>query len=238
MDSTNRRILAVFAHPDDETTTSGGTLARYAAEGAKVFVATATRGEQGGLGTGEYEIRREDLPAVREAEMRTVLQALRAEPPIFLGYRDGEVSSADFEESVTKIRTVMDRVRPDVVITWGPTGISGHDDHKAVHRATVEAFHRYRPSPAREPSLYFVALTEEVASRFEFDLDESEKTPTVIVDISEYKPLKIRALRTYRSQQDAQDVADMFEGGPFDSEAFHQAYPPRTERAVAGGFWE
>ena len=66
MDSTDKRILAVFAHPDDETTTSGGTLARYATEGAKVFVATATRGEQGGLGTGGYEILRDDLPAVRQ----------------------------------------------------------------------------------------------------------------------------------------------------------------------------
>ena len=137
MDSTDKRILAVFAHPDDETTTSGGTLARYATEGAKVFVATATRGEQGGLGTGGYEILRDDLPAVRQAEMRSVLQELGTEPPIFLGYRDQEVSSADFEESVAEVETVMERVESDVVITWGPTGISGHDDHIAVHRATV-----------------------------------------------------------------------------------------------------
>ena len=132
-------------------------MARYAAEGAKVFVATATRGEQGGLGTGEQEILRDDLPAVREAEMRSVLQALGTEPPIFLGYRDQEVSSADFEKLVTEVETVMERVKPDAVITWGPTGISGHDDHIAVHRATVEAFHRHRPSAAQEPILYFVA---------------------------------------------------------------------------------
>lgn len=243
MDSRDKRILAVFAHPDDETTTSGGTMARYAAEGAKVFVATVTRGEQGSLGSGEYEVVREDLPAVREAEMQSVLRALGTEPPIFLDYRDQEVSSADFEKLVTEVETVLELVKPDVVITWGPTGISSHDDHIAVHRATVEAFHRYRPTAAKEPVLYFVAITDEVAKMiesegFEFEVHESERTPTVVIDIREHKSLKVRALRMYRSQQDAQDAADMFEGGPFDYEAFHRAYPAAPPGEVAAGFWE
>ena len=63
-------LLVIFAHPDDETTLSGSTMAMYAASGAAVQILSATRGEQGGLGTGGRKIRREDLAAVREEELR------------------------------------------------------------------------------------------------------------------------------------------------------------------------
>ena len=170
--------------------------------------------------------------------MKAVLQSLGAQPPIFMGYRDQEVSSADFDELVGKVESVINEVAPDVVITWGPTGVSGHHDHVAIHRATVEAFNRYRVSASADARLYFVAIPEEVAKRFEFDLHESETTPTVIVDIKEYKALKIRGLRMYRSQQDAQEAADMFEANAFDFEAFHRAHPPHREGQASDGFWE
>ena len=91
-------------------------------------------------------------------------------------------------------------MKPDVVITWGPTGISSHDDHIAVHRATVEAFNRYRLTAAQEPLLYFAAITDEVAKMLEsegleFEIHESERMPTVVIDIREHKSLKIRVLR-------------------------------------------
>ena len=68
-----RCLLGVFAHPDDETSGCAGTLTRYAREGVEVYVVTATRGELGGLGTGDLSIKRKDLPAVRESELRAVL---------------------------------------------------------------------------------------------------------------------------------------------------------------------
>ena len=131
-----------------------------------------------------------------------------------------------------------------MVITWGPTGISHHDDHIAIHRATVEAFHRYIPSTLAtkatkaKPLLYFIALPEDVAKQLEMRLHQSEITPTVIVDIAEHKSLKIRALRTYVSQEDAQEIAEMFEAKDFDIEAFHQAHPPTPSGQVSSGFWE
>ena len=66
-------ILAVFAHPDDETSTAAGTLTKYAREGVDIHVVTATRGERGALGTGDLKIERRDLPAIREAELRAAL---------------------------------------------------------------------------------------------------------------------------------------------------------------------
>ena len=144
MTHTRRCILGVFAHPDDETSCAGGTFSRYAHTGVEVYVATATRGEQGMLGTHGQEVTREGLPRVRAMELCTVLRMYGARPPIFLGYRDQEVSHANADELITKIAAVMAAIMPDVVITFGPLGLSGHPDHVAVHHATVAAFHRYR----------------------------------------------------------------------------------------------
>src|SRR2546427_11278111 len=71
--STRRCILAVFAHPDDETSAAAGTLPKYAREGVDIHVVTATRGERGDLGTRHLRIERRDLPPVRAAHLRAVL---------------------------------------------------------------------------------------------------------------------------------------------------------------------
>ena len=233
-----RCILAVFSHPDDETSTCAGTFARYAREGVEIYVVTATRGELGTLGTGGLVVERDELPAVREAELRTVLQMCGVQPPILLNYRDQELVHADLEVLAARVASIMERVKPDVLITWGPTGISNHDDHVVIHRATVEAFHRYSSSADVPPRLFFVAITEEVAERFEIVLHGSEKSPTVIMDITDDKSIKLEALRTYRSQEDAQELAEMLEAGGFDEEGFHQAHPPPPDGRVSNGFWE
>ena len=93
MTPTRGCILGVFAHPDDETSCAGGTLSRYAQARVDVYVATATRGEQGMLGTHGQVLTREDLPGVREAELRTVLHMYGAKPPHLFGLsRSGSVA--------------------------------------------------------------------------------------------------------------------------------------------------
>ena len=233
-----RTILGVFAHPDDETSAAAGTIATYARKGVDVYVATATRGEQGTLGTNGLSIAREDLPAVREAEQRSVLELLGAHPAFQLGYRDQELKDADFDGLVGSVVDLMRSVRPDVVLTFGPTGISRHDDHKTIHQATVEAFQLYRPGADSEPRLFFVAIPKEVAARFEMDIDGVETEPTVMIDIDEFKDLKVRSWRMYRSQEDAQEVAEMFEKSPWGFECYHQAIPVAKDGAIASGFWQ
>ena len=233
-----RCILGVFAHPDDETSSAGGIFTRYVREGAEVHVVTATRGELGTLGTAGNSIAREELPAVREAELRAVLELYGAHPPLLLDYRDQELKQADFQELASQVLEVMERVRPDVVITFGPLGISRHDDHVAIHRATVEAFHRHRASTGGAARLFYVALPQEAIDHYGLELAGPEASPTVVIDISEQKAVKVRALRTYASQEDAQYLAELFEQSPFaGTEAFHQAYPPVPEGAVSSGFW-
>jgi LmbE family N-acetylglucosaminyl deacetylase len=236
--STRRCILGVFAHPDDETSCAGGTFCRYAREGVDIYIATATRGEQGTLGTHGQVVTREDLPRVREAELRTVLQMYGANPPIFLGYRDQEMSQANFGELVARVAAVMTATMPDVVITFGPMGLSGHPDHVVVHRATVAAFHQYRQATIAAPRLYYKALLAAASKALGLTLTGPEVQPTVAIDISALKALKVRALRTYTTQEDAQRLAMLFEQLPWAVEAFHQAYPPLSAGRVTTGFWE
>ncbi len=231
-------ILAIFAHPDDETSASAGTLTQYAREGVETYVLTATRGELGELGTGGLNIAREDLPAVREAELRAVLELYGAQPPILLDYRDQDLINADFETLTQDVLQVMASVQPDVVITFGPSGISNHDDHIAIHRAATEAFHRYRQTTSGAPRLYYVAIPQEVATQFELELDPLEMTLSVCIDITEAKSTKLQGLRAYRSQADAQELATLFESDQFNREWYYQAYPevPTTDPPTSG-FW-
>ena len=234
-----RCILAVYSHPDDETTVTAGTLIRYAREGVEVYVITATRGEWGTLGTGGQTITREELPAIREAELRANLKTYGVNPPLMLDYRDAELKDADFDEHVGLILAEMKRVNPDVVITWGPTGISRHDDHIATNRAAEAAFHQYRATAVAEPRLYYVAVAKDLIDQFELDIDGPEANPTIVIDITNDKATKIQGLRNYKSQEDAQEVAGIMETVEWaDSEMFHQAYPPVTNGEVPTGFWD
>ena len=237
MTPTRRCILGVFAHPDDETSCAGGTFSRYARAGVDVYVATATRGEQGTLGTNGQVVTRADLPRVRAMELCAVLQLYGAKPPIFLGYRDQEVAHANADELTAKIAAVMAAITPDVVITFGPLGLSGHPDHVAVHCATVAAFHRYRHSTTAVPRLYYKAILPAAMQALGLTLTGPEVEPTVLIDIAAQKALKVRALRTYTTQEDAQRLAGLVEQSPWAVEAFHQAYPPTSTRVLATGFW-
>ena len=233
-------ILGVFAHPDDEATACGGTFSRYSPEGVEIWVVTATRGERGTLGTGGLVIPREELPQVRQREQQEVAKLLGVRRVLYLDYTDGEMQDALQEEVMEKVLRVMEQLRPEVVITFGPQGISRHGDHVAVSRAATEAFHRYRQASGltREPSLYYVAIPKEFVEQFAMELDGVETQPTTVIDIAQQKALKIQAIRSYRSQEDAQQVAKMFEEMPTaGSEYYHQAYPPVDDGSVKTGFW-
>ena len=234
-----RCILAVYSHPDDETTVSAGTLMRYVQEGVEVYVITATRGEWGALGSGGLVLTREELPSVREAELRTNLKTYGVNSPLMLDYIDGTLKDADIDEHVGLILAEMKRVKPDVVITWGPTGISHHDDHIATSQATDAAFKQYLAIAETEPRLFYVAVPKNFVEEFDLDVDGPEANATVEIDITANKATKIQGLRNYKSQEDAQEVAAMMETEQWGAiEMFHQAYPPVTQDVMSTGFWD
>ncbi|MET4611459.1 N-acetyl-1-D-myo-inositol-2-amino-2-deoxy-alpha-D-glucopyranoside deacetylase [Rhodococcus sp. PvR044] len=154
-----RRLLLVHAHPDDETLTTGGTIARYAAEGARVTVLTCTLGEEGEVigerWAGLVADRADQLGGYRILELTEALAALGVDGPRFLGgagrWRDSGMIgtpsaanprafvNADPEEAVEALVAVIREVRPHVVVCYDPDGGYGHPDHIQAHRFTMAA---------------------------------------------------------------------------------------------------
>jgi LmbE family N-acetylglucosaminyl deacetylase len=213
-------------------------MCRYAREGVPIHIVTATRGEQGALGANGVTYTREELPAIRERELRDALARYGVNPPTFLGYRDAEVKDADYRELVAKVKAEMLRVKPTATITFGPHGISKHPDHTTLHKAVLEAFHAYRKEAGIEAALLYVALPGERVRKFELDLDGPETQPNITIDITLDFQTKLWGLRNYRSQEDAQFLAKMFEERDVRQEFFHQAYPPLPPGVMKHGFWE
>jgi LmbE family N-acetylglucosaminyl deacetylase len=136
------RILAILAHPDDETLGIGGVVARYAAEGVEVHLVTATNGEGGrfrGLKPGPGHPGKEELATVREAELRAAASVLGIRTVTLLGYPDGRLDSADPAEAAARIAVEIRRLRPHVVITFPPDGAYGHPDHVAICQLATAA---------------------------------------------------------------------------------------------------
>jgi LmbE family N-acetylglucosaminyl deacetylase len=166
--------MAILAHPDDESLGMGGTLAKYALEGAQTFVLTATRGDAGrfrGLPQGDPgHPGRAGLAAIREAELRAACAALGVREVSLLDYRDQELDRADPREIVPAIARHIQRVRPDVVLTFGPDGAYGHPDHIAISQfaqaaivaaggGPLQGVERGN-APHRVSKLYYVAWPE------------------------------------------------------------------------------
>jgi LmbE family N-acetylglucosaminyl deacetylase len=137
------RLMAVLAHPDDESLGVGGTLAKYASQGVEVFVVTATRGDG-----GRYRGLRSDDPQhpgpsaladIREGELRAAALALGVREVSILDYHDQQLDRANASEAVAIIARHIRRVQPDVVVTFGPDGAYGHPDHIAISQFTTAA---------------------------------------------------------------------------------------------------
>jgi LmbE family N-acetylglucosaminyl deacetylase len=137
------RLMAVLAHPDDESLGVGGTLAKYASEGVDVFLLTATRGDGGryrGHPIGDPQHPgSSSLGTIREAELRAAASVLGVREVSLLNYQDGKLDRANAREVIAAIVKHLRRVQPDVVITFGPDGAYGHPDHIAISQFTAAA---------------------------------------------------------------------------------------------------
>jgi len=144
-------LLAVLAHPDDETFGTGGTLALYSRRGVQVYLVCATRGEVGEMDPKLME----GFTSVAERrvdELRCAAQTLGLAEVFFLGYRDSgmpgspdnahpqALAAAPLDQVAAEVTHFIRKLRPQVVITFDPIGGYRHPDHIAIHQATVKAF--------------------------------------------------------------------------------------------------
>ncbi len=168
-----KTLLCVVAHPDDETFGAGGTLIHAVSEGAKVVTVCATRGEAGEI-MDRANATPETLAAVRELEYRKAGHIMGVSESILLGYRDSgmagtpenELPNAFIQQSeeqvVADLIEVMERVRPDVVLTMDEGGGYGHPDHIFASACAVKAFEQLQTDGATRgwalKKLYFFAF--------------------------------------------------------------------------------
>lgn len=195
-----RRMLAVFAHPDDETFRPGGTLALLARVGVRVQVLTATRGEAGSCGDPPL-CTPEELPAVRERELRCACAALGIEPPRILGYQDGYLSEVDPKQLIAHILEVMQEVRPQVMLTFGPDGLSGHPDHVAIGQCAAEAFRRDEKVAARYTVVVPRSVAEQLNMRQVHPVADADIA--LRVDVSSVWDTKLAAIHCHATQLSA-----------------------------------
>ena len=222
--------MAVLAHPDDESLGFGGTLAKYASEGAEVFLVTATRGE-----SGRFRGHRPDHPQhpgplelakIREDELRAAASVLGVREVSILKYRDQELDRANPGEAIAAIAGHIRRVRPDVILTFGPDGAYGHPDHIAISQFTTAAIvaaagsefphEEIEAAPAHAVSkFYYLALPESTLKAYQsafrklvsaVDGIERQAVPwpdwaiTTVIDTRNFWSMVWRAVSCHESQ--------------------------------------
>ncbi|MGG1556257.1 PIG-L family deacetylase [Paenibacillus ferrarius] len=187
-----KKLLAVFAHPDDESFICGGTLAKYASEGAEITLVSATRGDMGRrMGNPPY-LNRETMAAARELELREACEHLGVKRLIFFDIRDKTVEFVEEESLIARIAALIEEVQPDVVLTFHEV-LGGHPDHCAIGKATTAAFQR----TGRQGALYFISFGDAMTRPEWFGFAPQD---IVRIDVQAHLKAKLAAFRAHRCQ--------------------------------------
>jgi LmbE family N-acetylglucosaminyl deacetylase len=245
-----RPILAVFAHPDDESLACGGTLARLASEGFRVIVVSATHGERG----GPVDTSKDDaLGQARVLEICEAAAALAVSEVLIGDYPDGDLRWDHVAEFHAELVTLMRRHRPAAIITFGDDGLYWHMDHVGVHERTTSAV---RALGIEAPPLYYVTMPQGVMTEIVDTARQRGWVPpqrgfwslepeafgiaarpaTITVDVADWVPRKLAAILCHRSQMvDGHPFAELCEADArrlLGVEHFHRANIETTAQPV------
>lgn len=201
--ASHRRVLGVFAHPDDPEFFSGGTFARWAADGAHITYVLATSGDKG---SADPEMTRDRLIAIREEEQRCAAHVLGVQDVIFLRYPDGELyPTLELRRDIVRLIRLK---QPDTVVTLDPTVFwyadraVNHPDHRAIGEVTLAAVY-----PTARDRLNFVELERDEGidpHKVKQLWIAGTQSANLRMDITAHLETKIAALREHKSQ-----IADM-----------------------------
>jgi LmbE family N-acetylglucosaminyl deacetylase len=247
------RLVGVFAHPDDDAYLIGGQMLLHASA-IEPTIVFATSGEAGPISDPTIASR-ETLGTVREGEQREYL-ALIGHPEArvhFLRHPDYYLPDVPLERLVDEIATVLNDVRPHIVITFGPDGLTSHHDHIRVGEATTQAFHRVRSGSSSAGDafqrLYYVALARSDVDRFYEGVNEGDHeygeegalfditgvpddTIAVRVDVGPVRDRKLAGMLVHRTQMiEHERIPESLRWIYLDAECFVQAFPARLSGA-------
>ena len=214
-----RTVLAVFAHPDDESLACGGTLARLSDSGTRVVVLCASRGCRGTVSDPTL-MHGDDLGPVREEELRRAIDILGVADVEILDHPDGDLYWANVQRFQAEIAAAITNHGADAVITFGDDGLYWHPDHIGVHKRTLEAVLTLGDAA---PSLYYVTMPTGIMRQV-VDAAVAKgwspphsglwaiapdvfgllaRPPSFAVSVTEWVPRKIAAVLCHRSQMAA-----------------------------------
>jgi N-acetyl-1-D-myo-inositol-2-amino-2-deoxy-alpha-D-glucopyranoside deacetylase len=212
-------VLAIFAHPDDESLACGGTLARLADAGVRIVLMCASRGEAGSISDPAL-VPDGDLGRARERELREAAAILGVAEVIVMNHPDGDLRWDDVAQLHEEILDTIRRCRPEAVITFAEDGLYWHLDHVGVHERTYTAV---KSLGAEAPPLYYVTIPHGImrevvaaahakggaapnSSFWGIEPDafgDGAKPATFVVDVRNWTPRKLAALRCHRTQMGA-----------------------------------
>ncbi len=201
-----KTIVGIFAHPDDETFGSGGTLAKLAKTN-DVYLLCATKGE-----IGQNFYKKGDLQKMRMQELRNAAKVLGIKKVFFLGFTDGTLSNGLYHKLAAKITTHLKELKPEIILTFEPQGVSGHIDHITVSMVSSYVFWKLpfiremwqvaRPYDKKryEAQDYFIYFPKG------YKKEDIDKT----VNIEDTWDLKVKAMMEHKSQiEDAKRILKM-----------------------------
>jgi len=211
-----KTVLAIFAHPDDESLACGGTLARLADAGLRVVLMCGSQGESGSISDPAL-VPDGDLGRVRTRELGRAAEILGITDLLVMNHPDGELRWDDVPEFHAEIVSAIERYRPDAVITFAEDGLYWHLDHIGVHERTYTAVKSFR---TEAPALYYVTMPQGImrelvaaaqakrgaplgSSFWGIEPDafgDAALPPTLSIDVRDWTRRKLAALRCHQTQ--------------------------------------
>jgi LmbE family N-acetylglucosaminyl deacetylase len=244
------RLICVLAHPDDESLGMGGIMAHYAAEGIETYLLTATRGERGRFGDQKESPGLEVVGRARQAELHAAAEVLGVREVSLLNYIDKDLDQANPAEIIAQIAAHLRRVKPHVVVTFGPEGAYGHPDHIAISQFTTAATlaaadsnHAALGQPHRVSKLYYLAWPADKWAAYQLALkdlkatvDGVERRPapwpdwavTTVVDTSAVWETVWRAVCCHKTQmsvyRNLEHLPEEHHKGLWGNQAYYRAF--------------
>ncbi|MDO8341214.1 MAG: PIG-L deacetylase family protein [Candidatus Woesebacteria bacterium] len=200
-----KKIVCIFAHPDDEAMGPGGTIVHFLKEGCKVYLICVTSGNANGSS---------ELGEIRKKELQksTKILGINNNNLYLLGFDDGTLNNNNYHLVVEKIEKILLDIKPDTLLTYNMNGVSGHLDHIAVSMQTSYLFERLK---FVRQILYFTHLKSikklmgnKYFVYFPEGLDKENMDLTV--DVSSYLDIKIKAIKAHVSQTKNKEIMFLF----------------------------
>jgi LmbE family N-acetylglucosaminyl deacetylase len=204
-----KKILAVFAHPDDESFCAGGSFAHYADKGIDITLLCATRGEAGMSGPFKVNSQKQ-FGELREKELQKAAEILGIKKVQYLGFIDGTLEKIDKSEIEVAISRFIEKIRPDVLITWDPTGLTYHPDHMVISESATKAALYTQQKIGFPKKIYWSVVSKNFLKTSRIKGMNNKKVEgidenqiTTIIDIKNTLGKKLEALKAHGTQATA-----------------------------------